>query len=122
MDLKNATVNFATPVAEQADIKLDLNQHLIDKPAATYFVRVKGSSLTKQGIHENDLLIVDRSLPVINNALVIATIDNSFTLRRVSKTHSKIYLTSLDYNSQKRNPLDDFQIWGTVTYIIHKSL
>ena len=122
MDLKNATVNFATPVAEQADVRLDLNEHLIKKPAATYFVRVKGTSLTNQGIHENDLLIVDRSLPIINNALVIATLDDSFTLRRISTRHNKIYLKSLVGNNSHNHPLDSFQIWGTVTYIIHKSL
>ena len=41
--------------------RIDLNQHLIHHPAATFFVRVSGDSMTGAGIHDGDLLIVDRA-------------------------------------------------------------
>lgn len=121
MDLSNATVNFAKPVAEAADVKLDLNEYLIKRPAATYFVKVKGSSLIGQGIYENDLLVVDRSLQVTHNSLVIAVLDNAFTVRKVNITPTRIYLNSLQHRHGSQDTLDDFEIWGTITYIIHKS-
>lgn len=42
--------------------KLDLNEHLIKNPPATFFVRVSGDSMIGAGIHPDDLLVVDRSI------------------------------------------------------------
>ncbi len=62
---------------------LDLNEYLIDHPAATYYVRVKGESMINAGIHDGDLLIVDRSLEPRDNKVVIAVVDGQLTVKRL---------------------------------------
>ena len=53
---------FPSPAADYEEQKLDLNKHLIKNPAATYLVRVMGDSMTGAGIHNGDILVVDRSI------------------------------------------------------------
>ena len=53
---------FPSPADSWAEDILDLHEHLITKPAATFFVRVEGDSMIGIGIFKGDLLIVDRSL------------------------------------------------------------
>ena len=59
---------------------LDLNEHLIKHPAATFYVYAKGDSMINSGIHDGDLLIVDRSLNPGLKSIVIAVINGEFTV------------------------------------------
>ena len=54
---------FPSPADDYLEGTLDLNEHLIRRPAATFFLRVSGDSMTGAGIYPGDILIVDRSLP-----------------------------------------------------------
>ena len=56
------------------ELKLDLNDHLIPHPAATFIDKVSGTSMVNSNIQSGDLLIVDRSLTPKNNSIVIASI------------------------------------------------
>ena len=73
--------------------KIDLNNLLIENPSATYYVRVNGDSMLGAGIANGDLLIVDRSIEVTNNCIVVAHLDGEFTVKRIKKI-KKIFLTS----------------------------
>jgi DNA polymerase V len=53
---------FPSPAHDYAEGQLDLNEYLIEHEAATFFVRVKGNSMTEAGILEGDIIIVDRAL------------------------------------------------------------
>ena len=57
---------FPSPADDYIEGRLDLNRHLIKHPAATFFVRVSGDSMTGTGIHSGNLLIVDRSLKAVD--------------------------------------------------------
>ena len=65
---KNARVSgsvvagFPSPAEQYLEPPLDLNELLVKRPAATYFVRVEGDSMVGAGIRDGDLLVVDRSL------------------------------------------------------------
>ena len=56
------SAGFPSAADDYTEQSLDLNEHFIEHPAATYFVRASGESMTGAGIVHNDLLIVDRSL------------------------------------------------------------
>ena len=62
--------------AFSADI-LDLNELLVKRPAATYFVRVEGDSMVGAGINDGDLLVVDRSLRPADGDVIIASVEIS---------------------------------------------
>jgi SOS-response transcriptional repressor LexA len=60
--LNSVQAGFPSPAEDYIERKLDLNEHLVAHPAATFFVRVEGDSMLGVGIHKGDILIVDRSL------------------------------------------------------------
>ncbi|NLB55125.1 MAG: translesion error-prone DNA polymerase V autoproteolytic subunit [Lentisphaerae bacterium] len=113
---------FPSPASDYEEGKLDLNKHLIKNPAATFFVRVSGSSMVGAGINDGDLLVVDRSLEPRNGNVVIAVIDGDLTLKRIRIRGKKIILEpeNSNYEPQEISENCDFQVWGVVTNVVHE--
>lgn len=113
---------FPSPAEDYLEQNLDLNEHLIQHPAATFFVRVDGESMKGAGIHKDDILIVDRSLEPSNGKIVIAVINGEFTVKRIRLHQEKVFLEpeNPQFSPIEINPNWDFQVWGVVTYVIHK--
>ena len=74
---------FPSPAQDYIDKKLDLNEHLIKNETATFIVRVNSQSMLNVGIDVNDELIVDRSIEAKHRDIVIALVDNEFTVKRL---------------------------------------
>ena len=68
---------FPSPADDYVDRALDLHEELVPRPAATFFVRARGESMIGAGIHDGDLLVVDRSLPPVPGRVVIAALDGA---------------------------------------------
>jgi len=119
--LSPISAGFPSPADDYVDQSLDLNEYLVKHPAATFFVRVKGDSMTGAGIQDGDILIVDRSLEPTDNKVVIAAMDGEFTVKRISRKGEKLYLIpdNPDYDPVELHEDMDFSIWGVVTYVIH---
>jgi DNA polymerase V len=117
------SAGFPSPAEDFIEASLDLNDYLIAHPAATFFVRVKGDSMENAGILNDDILIVDRSSIVINNDIVVAAIDGSFTVKRYFK-HSNNFVYLYPENSRYKpiriNRFMDFQVFGVVVAIVRK--
>lgn len=79
--LSPAVCGFPSPAEQYVDAPLDLNELLVKNPPATYFVRAAGNSMTDAGIQEGDILVVDRSFQPEDNSIVIAGVDNEFTVK-----------------------------------------
>ena len=77
----SVTAGFPSPDEQYLEPPLDLNELLVKRPAATYFVRVEGDSMIGAGIHDKDLLAVDRSLSPANGDIIIAAVDGEFTVK-----------------------------------------
>lgn len=58
----NVPAGFPSPADDHIEGKLDLNEHLVRRPAATFFVRASGESMRDAGIFDGDLLIIDRGV------------------------------------------------------------
>ena len=65
--------------------QVDLEKYLIEHPASTYFVKVKGVSMEDAGIRQGDNVILDRTLNPKNGAIVIASLDGDVTLKYFEK-------------------------------------
>lgn len=117
------SAGFPSPADDFLEKKLDLNTHLIHHPAATFFVRVRGESMINGGILPGDLLIVDRSIQNTNNKIVIALINGEFTVKRIKKNDNTLWLEAENprYRPIRITPEMSFEIWGTVTYVIHST-
>src|SRR6266851_4761286 len=79
------SAGYPSPADDYLDGSLDLNQHLIKHPTATFFVRVAGESMREAGIHSGDVLIVDRALIPGDGSVIIAIINGELTVKRLSK-------------------------------------
>ena len=116
------TAGFPSPADDHIEGKLDLNTHLIKHPSATFFVKATGDSMIGAGIHEGDILVVDRSLEPRNGKVVIAAVDGSLTVKRLMKNGKNTMLSpeNKKYKPIKLTENTDIIIWGVVTNVIHK--
>lgn len=115
------SAGFPSPSDSEIDGELDLNELLIKHPAATFFLRVSGSSMINAGIHHNDILIVDRSLDPSHGKVVIAAVNGELTVKRLLIEGKKIRLAPENdsYTSIEITADMELHIWGVVTSVIH---
>ena len=120
----NATVRagFPSPAADHTRKRIDLNEHLIGNKEATFLFRVKGDSMTGAGIYEGDTLLVDRSLDPKHQCIVLALLNNEFTVKRFYRRGGVVKLLAENsiYPPRLIKAEDDFTVWGVVTYNLHK--
>jgi DNA polymerase V len=124
VQISSVPAGFPSPAADFSETPLDLNKILIEHPASTFFVRVMGSSMVDAGIITGDVLVVDRSLTPQQGSIVLAVIDGSFTVKRYTSKNGKIELVP---ENGKYAPIVitdgmEVEIWGVVTYVIHKAV
>jgi len=122
--LDKISAGFPSPATDYMENKLDLNEYLIKRPAATFIVKASGSSMINADIYSGDLLIVDRSLTPRNNNIVIASIFGDLTVKKIKKKEGSVFLVSAnkDYPSIEVKEEMECFIWGVVTYIIHEKI
>ena len=68
------------------------------------------------GIHDGDLLVIDRSLEPQNNKIAVCQIDGEFTVKRIKIEKEVVWLIAENENYQpiKVTSENDFIIWGIV--------
>ena len=113
---------FPSPAQDYIEEHLDLNEHLISHPSATFFVTVAGYSMVDAGIYPEDILIVDRAVEPTHKKIVIAIVDGELTVKRLYKKSGRWFLAP---ENPEFEPLEitrdiNFHIWGVVIYSIHK--
>ncbi len=123
LPLQNCSVpaGFPSPAEDYVEHRLDLNSYLVTHPAATFFVRASGNSMTGANIHDGDLLIVDRSIEAAHNDIVIAVVLGEITVKRLHYLRGEIALVpeNESYQTIFINEHSDLHIWGVVTNAIH---
>lgn len=112
---------FPSPAEDHMENSLDLNEHLVSNPAATFFVRVQGNSMRDAGIQGGDILVVDRSITPGNGQIVIAMLDGDFTVKRLRKRGNRIFLEAenADFAPIEITESQELTVWGVVTFVIH---
>ena len=117
------SAGFPSPATEYLEMSLDINKELVKNPSSTFYGRVKGNSMIGAGIHDGDILVIDKSLEPANNKRAVCYIDGEFTLKTLKVVKGEVWLKpeNKDYPPIKITPENDFVVWGIVTHIIHKS-
>jgi len=115
------SAGYPSPAEDDTEVTLDLNELLIKRPAATFFLKVSGSSMIDAGIHDKDILIVDRSIAPANGKIVIASVNGELTVKRLRCIGKKVQLVA---ENPSYPPIDiteemDLRFWGVVTSVIH---
>ncbi|MDF9797389.1 DNA polymerase V [Catalinimonas alkaloidigena] len=110
------------PADNRVVLKLDLNQHLIKHPAATFYARVRGEKMEELDLDDGDILVVDRALTPRENDIVVCKVDEYFTVKRIHLLEKRENLCVEDEALYMLYTIEDetLNICGVVTYIIHK--
>lgn len=112
---------FPSPADDYVDKTLDLNELLVQKPAATFFVRAQGFSMINAGIHPNDILIVDRSIEPVPGKIVICALNGELTVKRLGRDNGqwKLMAENAEYPDIVLYEELELVFWGVVTNVIH---
>ncbi|ENX45138.1 translesion error-prone DNA polymerase V autoproteolytic subunit [Acinetobacter sp. IRS14] len=119
---ERVAAGFPSPAQDDIEQALDLNEYLIRNENATFIVKANSLSMLDAGIDINDPLIVDRSIPAKSGDIVIALIDNDFTVKRLMIDSQfqppKVWLKAEnpDYQNIYIEEGQELVIWGVVTY------
>lgn len=116
------SAGFPSPAADFSEGRMDLGAVLAPHPSATFTLRVSGHSMTRAGIHDGDLAIVDRSLVARHDDVVVAALDGELVCKRLVMRHGRALLVP-DSDDRAYAALDvtgrlGFEIWGVVTSTI----
>ena len=113
---------FPSPATDYVEEDIDLNTHLIKNIPSTFLIRVQGKSMDNVGIHNGDLLVVDRSLDPKNFSTVIASVNEELVVKNFLRENNQNFLTSGSKKMKDKINLSENSeifIWGVVTYVIH---
>jgi len=112
---------FPSPADDYVEKTLDLNELLVQKPAATFFVRAQGESMLGAGIHPNDILVVDRSIEPVPGKIVICALNGELTVKRLERNNEQWQLKAENpaYPDIAIHEELELVVWGVVTNVIH---
>ena len=117
------SAGFPSPADDFKEIRISLDKELVKNGDATFYAKVSGDSMINAGLSDGDLIVIDRSLDPEHNKIAVCFIDGDFTVKRIIKKGSDLYLKpeNKNYTPIKIDEENQLQIWGIVTYVI-KSL
>lgn len=111
---------FPSPAEEELVDMLTLDDYLIEKPEATFLLKVIGDSMIDAGIHQGDLVIIEREAPIKNGDIVVANVDNEWTLKYYYKRNGQIELVPANDKYPVIKPENDLTLGGKVKAIVRK--
>lgn len=116
------SAGFPSPADDFKEIRISLDRELVKNKEATFYARVSGESMIEAGLENGDLLVIDRSIDPENGKIAICLIDGDFTVKRILKKNSKVYLMpeNKNYKNIELNEDNELIVWGIVTYVIKK--
>ena len=106
---------FPSPAEQYQETPLDLNELLVKRPAATFFVKVQGDSMIGDGIRDGDLLVVDRSLRPASGDVIIACVDGDFTVKTLRLVKREEGKGKREVDDSARRFMPQGAIWESVT-------
>jgi DNA polymerase V len=120
--LHRISAGFPSPADDYLETSLDLNSLLVRNPVATFMVRVSGDSMTGVGIHDGDILIVDRSEEAAHGKIVVVALDGEMTVKRLHLKGGQCRLVPENkaFQSIQVGTEQDLQVWGVVVGVVRK--
>ena len=111
------SAGFPSPADDYLESRIDINELLIQNPPATFIGKVSGPSMQGAGIHDGDYIVVNRAAEWADGAIVVARVHDEFTLKRIRKIGSRVFLVPENESFQPIEVTEDSdcEIWGRVT-------
>lgn len=118
--VKKIPAGFASPAEDLGEKRIDLTAELVAHPDASYLTIADGLSMIKFGIHDKDLMLVDRALEAEHGDIVVAVVDGDVTVKKLHKLNGEVKLVAgnPDFKEITFKDGQELVIWGVVTYAI----
>lgn len=113
---------FPSPAGDHLEKALSLEDLIVRRPTSTFYVRAEGDAMQASGIHDGDILVVDRSLTARDGSVLIVSLDEEVIIRRFVRKGDRIFLTSDDKHIAPI-PIGketNWMVWGVATHLIHR--
>lgn len=111
---------FAAPVEEQAEETITIENYLVRDRQATFLLRVKGDSMIEAGIHEGDLVVVERGKEPRPGDIVVGVLDGEFTLKRLIREKGRVFLRAENAAYPDLHATDELKTAGVVRGVVRK--
>jgi DNA polymerase V len=119
--MSKVSAGFPSPAQDYVEQTLDLNELCIKRPAATFFVRVEGDSMIEAGIFSNDILIVDRSVRPAHGDVVVAQVNNQFTVKELQlKPKLMLVPRNSAFSPIELAEESELKVFGVVTNVLRQ--
>lgn len=125
--LEAVAAGFPSPAQDYVEKHIDLNEYLVQNPISTFILRVNSLSMKNAGIEVGDQILIDRSLQAEHGDIVLALINNEFTVKRLMQEkqangQQSIWLKAEnpDYPDIYPQSEEQMMIWGVVTCVLKK--
>lgn len=119
--ISKVPAGFPSPADSYLEGSLDLNELIIQRPAATFFVSVSGDSMMNAGILNGDILVVDRSLTAQDGDIVLALVDGEFTVKRLQLSPLQLVPANPAYEPITFSAEQQLEVFGVVTFVIGRT-
>lgn len=116
------SAGFPSPADDHIEDRISLGDFLVQNPASTFMMRVRGSSMEDANIHEDDILVIDRSLKAEDGRIAVCFLDGEFTVKTIRKRKGGMWLEPANpaYPAIELTDEMDLRIWGVVSWVLHK--
>lgn len=115
-------VPAGTPISADSDVheQITIDRFLIQQPAKTVLIRVKGDSMVDAGIHDGDLAVVERKTEATQGDIVVAVVDDQFTLKTLARDKDGYHLLPANPNYPVIRPNGKLEIFGVLVGLVRK--
>lgn len=111
---------FPSPAEEELIDTLSLDDYLIERPEASFLLKVSGDSMLEAGIHEGDLVIVERGRAPKSGDIVLACVDDEWTLKYYRLEGGAILLVPANPKYHVIRPKAELTLGGIVRAVIRR--
>lgn len=106
------------PANDHPPEAITLENFLIHRPSQTVLIRVKGESMKDAGIYHGDLAVVERRYSANVGDIVVANLDNEFTLKYFDKDRGGPFLRPANPDFEPIR--SGFEIFGVMVGLVRK--
>ena len=110
------------PISADSDVheQITIDRVLIQQPNKTVLIRVKGDSMVDAGIHDGDLAVVERKTEATQGDIVVAVVDDQFTLKTLARDKDGYHLLPANPNYPVIRPNGKLEIFGVLVGLVRK--
>ena len=111
---ESVQAGLPSPAADTSPEGVSIDAYLVANPSKTVLITVKGDSMIDAGIHQGDVVVVEKRISANPGDIVVAIIDNDFTLKRLHSERGRAVLKPENKAYPVIRPKGDLEIFGVV--------